>query len=113
MYICDFSRSVGAGSATTRNTRGLVRSVMRLMMPPLPAASRPSNRTQIFAPVVLHPFLQLDQLHLQRLQLRSRTPSHSSSAGAATAPAVPSPPLAPFAPAKSATWDARFRSKLR
>ena len=23
MYICDFSRSEGAGSATTRNTRGL------------------------------------------------------------------------------------------
>ncbi len=28
MYICDFSRSVGAGSATTRKTRGLTRSVI-------------------------------------------------------------------------------------
>ena len=43
MYICDFSRSDGAGSATTRNTRGLTRSVMALMVPPLPAASRPSK----------------------------------------------------------------------
>ena len=50
MYICDFSRSVGAGSATTRNTRGLTRSVIRLMTPPLPAPSRPSNTTQTFAP---------------------------------------------------------------
>ena len=32
-----FSRSVGAGSATTRNTRGLTRSVKRLMTPPLPS----------------------------------------------------------------------------
>ena len=43
MYICDFSRSDGAGSATTRNTRGLTRSVRALMVPPLPAASRPSK----------------------------------------------------------------------
>src|ERR1700730_759736 len=35
MYICDFSRSVGAGRATTRNTRGLTRSVIRLIVPPL------------------------------------------------------------------------------
>ena len=53
MYICDFSRSVGAGSATTRNTRGLTREVMRLIVPPLPAVSRPSNTMQIFAPVAL------------------------------------------------------------
>src|SRR6185312_8901392 len=51
MYICDLSRGVGAGSATTRNTRGLTRSVIRLMVPPLPAVSRPSNTMQIFAPV--------------------------------------------------------------
>ena len=31
--------------------RGLTRSVMPLMVPPLPAASRPSNTMQIFAPV--------------------------------------------------------------
>ena len=53
MYICDFSRSVGAGSATTLNTRGLTREVMRLIVPPLPAVSRPSNTMQIFAPVAL------------------------------------------------------------
>ena len=50
-YICDFSRSVGAGSATTRNTRGLTRSVIALMVPPLPAVSRPSKTTQTRAPV--------------------------------------------------------------
>src|SRR5256885_209164 len=51
MYICDFSRSVGAGRATTRNTRGLTRSVIRLIVPPFPAVSRPSNTMQILAPV--------------------------------------------------------------
>ena len=49
-YICDFSRSVGVGRATTRNTRGLTRSVIRLIVPPFPAVSRPSNTTQILAP---------------------------------------------------------------
>ena len=49
-YICDFSRSVGLGSATTRNTRGLTRSVIALIVPPLPALSRPSKTTQILAP---------------------------------------------------------------
>ena len=70
MYICDFSRSVGAGSATTRNTRGLTRSTIRLIVPPLPAVSRPSNTMQILAPVGLHPLLHGDQLALQRRQLR-------------------------------------------
>src|SRR5205085_965504 len=37
MYICDFSRSDGAGSATTRNTRGLTRSVIARIVPPFPA----------------------------------------------------------------------------
>jgi hypothetical protein len=50
MYICDVSRSVGAGRATTRNTRGLTRSVIRSIVPPLPAVSRPSNTMQILAP---------------------------------------------------------------
>ena len=68
MYICDFSRSVGAGSATTRNTRGLTRSVIRLIVPPLPAVSRPSKTTQTFAPVRLDPLLQGDELALQPLQ---------------------------------------------
>ena len=53
MYICDFSRSVGAGKATTRNTLGLTRSVMALIVPPLPAVSRPSNTMQTLAPVSL------------------------------------------------------------
>ncbi len=50
MYICDCSRAVGAGRATIRNTRGLTRSVIRLIVPPLPAVSRPSKTTQILAP---------------------------------------------------------------
>ena len=53
MYICDFCRSVGAGSATTRKTRGLTRSTMRLIVPPLPAVSRPSNTMHTLAPVAL------------------------------------------------------------
>ena len=53
MYICDFSRSVGADRATTLNTRGLTRSMMRLIVPPLPAVSRPSNTMQTLAPVDL------------------------------------------------------------
>jgi hypothetical protein len=48
-YICVFSRSVGVGRATTRKTRGLTRSVIRLIVPPFPAVSRPSNTTQILA----------------------------------------------------------------
>ena len=51
MYICDFSRSVGVGSAMCLNTRGLVRSVIRRIVPPLPAESRPSNTMHTFAPV--------------------------------------------------------------
>src|SRR5579862_5782347 len=43
MYIWVCSRSDGAGSATTRNTRGLTRSVRARIVPPLPAVSRPSN----------------------------------------------------------------------
>src|SRR5215472_13310779 len=50
-YNCPFSRSDGAGSATTRNTRGLTRSVMALIVPPLPAASRPSKTTTTRSPL--------------------------------------------------------------
>src|SRR5213083_3202533 len=53
MYICERSRSVGAGSATTRNTRGLTRSVIALIVPPLPAPSRPSKTTQTLSPLCL------------------------------------------------------------
>ena len=55
MYIWDFSRSVGAGSATTLNTLGLTLSVMRLMTPPLPAASRPFEDDDDLYALVLHP----------------------------------------------------------
>ncbi len=51
MYICDFSRSLGAGSAITRKMRGLTRSVIALIAPPFPAPSRPSKTMQIFAPL--------------------------------------------------------------
>ncbi len=50
MYIWLFSRSDGAGRATTRKTRGLTRSVIALMTPPLPAPSRPSKTTQTLRP---------------------------------------------------------------
>ena len=41
---------VGAGSATTRKTRGLTRSVIALIVPPLPAPSRPSKTTHTLSP---------------------------------------------------------------
>src|SRR5215468_4237768 len=53
MYICDFSRSEGAGSANVRNTRGLTRSVIARIVPPLPAPSRPSNTTIARSPLCL------------------------------------------------------------
>src|ERR1700733_15868201 len=49
MYICERSRSFGAGSATTRKTRGLTLSVSRLITPPFPAVSRPSNTMHTLA----------------------------------------------------------------
>ena len=69
MYICDFSRSVGAGRATTLNTRGLTRSVMRLIVPPLPAVSRPSNTMQILAPRRLDPLLHGHELAVEARHL--------------------------------------------
>src|SRR5215469_12980460 len=48
-----FSRSEGAGRATTRKTRGLTRSVIALMVPPFPAPSRPSKRRTTFSPLYL------------------------------------------------------------
>src|SRR5581483_3504681 len=44
------SRSLGVGSATTRQYRGLSSSVMRLIVPPLPAVSRPSKTTTSRSP---------------------------------------------------------------
>src|SRR6516165_9861329 len=69
MNIWVFSRSDGAGRATTRKTRGLTLSVIALMVPPLPAASRPSNRTMIRAPLLAHPLLQMTEVNLELPQL--------------------------------------------
>ena len=49
-YHWVFSFSVGVGNAATRTTRGFVRSTIRLIVPPLPAASRPSKITQSLRP---------------------------------------------------------------
>src|SRR5262249_15473616 len=68
MYSCDFSRSDGAGRATTRNTRGLTRSVMALIVPPLPAASRPSKITTTRSPFSL---TQSCNAHSSTCSLRS------------------------------------------
>ena len=51
-------------------TRGLSGSVIRLIAPPLPAASRPSNRTATRRPSRLDPVLQLHQFEVQSGQLR-------------------------------------------
>jgi len=48
-YHCVFSRSVGIPKATTRQKRGFRRSVMVLITPPFPAASRPSKITTTFS----------------------------------------------------------------
>ena len=53
MNICVFSRSEGAGSATTRNTRGLTFSVIALIVPPLPAASLTFEKDDNRAPLPL------------------------------------------------------------
>ncbi len=52
-YHWPVSRSVGLSSATTRAPRGFSRSMNRWIVPPLPAASRPSHRTTRRAPVSL------------------------------------------------------------
>ena len=49
----------------TRQMRGLRCWVMRLMTPPLPAASRPSKITTTLSPVVLDPFEHRDELDLE------------------------------------------------
>ena len=58
-----------AGSATTRKTRGLTRSVIALIVPPLPAASRPSKTMITRKPACLDPILQLAKLRLELAQL--------------------------------------------
>ena len=49
-YHCAFSRSVGLSSAAIRANRGFRYWMTRLIVPPLPAASRPSKITAIRAP---------------------------------------------------------------
>ena len=56
-----------------RNTRGLTRSVIALIVPPLPAASRPSKITIDAQPLGLHPLLQDAQLALQPASVPSGT----------------------------------------
>ena len=49
-YHWPFSRSVGLSSAAIRANRGFRYCMTRLIVPPLPAASRPSKTTTIRAP---------------------------------------------------------------
>src|SRR6266481_4757285 len=70
-YICDFSRSVGAGSATTRKMRGLTRSVMALIVPPLPAPSRPSKIMQTLRPLCTTHCWSLTNSTCKRVSSRS------------------------------------------
>ena len=69
MYICDFSRSDGAGSATTRKTRGLTRSVMRADRAALAGAVAPFEDDDDAQALVLDPVLQVAQLDLQLLEV--------------------------------------------
>src|SRR6516165_595906 len=63
-YHCPCSLSVGVARATTRQTRGFSGSVMRLMTPPLPAAS-PLEYDARPETVVPHIFPQLNQFDLE------------------------------------------------
>ena len=56
-WVC--SRSLGLASATTVAPRGFRCSVNRLIVPPLPAASRPSNTITMCSPVDLTQFCSL------------------------------------------------------
>ena len=67
MYIWDFSRSVGAGSAMTRNTRGLTRSVMALIAP-LSGAITPLENHAHLQPFVPDPLLEFDQFDVELLE---------------------------------------------
>ena len=49
----------------TRKTRGLTRSVIALIMPPFPAASRPSKTIMTFFPSFFDPCLQMTKLDLK------------------------------------------------
>ena len=66
MYICDFSRSVGAGSATTRNTRGLDALGDRLDRAALAGAVATFEHDADLQSRMADPLLQLHQLDVQR-----------------------------------------------
>ena len=61
--------SDGAGSATSQKARGLTRSVIALMVPPLPAASRPSKITITRSPLSFTHSCRRQSSSLQLAQL--------------------------------------------
>jgi hypothetical protein len=73
-YRCVSSRSDGVPRATTVAPRGFSGSRMRLIVPPLPAASRPSKSSTMRSPVCLIQALELDQLEVQAGRAPSRIP---------------------------------------
>ena len=68
-YICDFSRSVGAGNATTRNVRGLTRSVIRLIGATLAGRVTPFENDADLRSGGPDPLLHRDELALEHLEL--------------------------------------------
>ena len=81
MLSCDFSRSDGAGSATTRKTRGLTRSV-RARISPLAGGVTPFEDDHDALAFVLYPFLEDTQLFLECLSSFKWSVFLSFSAGA-------------------------------
>ena len=69
MYICDRSRSVGAGRATTRNTRGLTRSVIALDRASLAGRVPPLEDDAHLGAGTLDPLLHGHELAVQAAQL--------------------------------------------
>ena len=68
-YICDFSRSVGAGSATTRNMRRTDALRERFDDTTLTGAIAPFERDTDLLLLATNPFLQLHKLYVQIGQL--------------------------------------------
>src|SRR5690349_22144448 len=102
MYICDLTRASGAGRAMCLNTRGLVRSVIRRIVPPLPAESSPSNTMHTLAPVALthscmatsspcrrHISLSYSFLFILRLRPEAASPSATAAVCPFTADPLP------------------------
>ena len=72
-----------------RKMRGLTRSVIALITPPLPAASRPSKTMMMPQPLVLHPVLEQAQLRPGACAAPSRTSCVSAARGGAPRPPPP------------------------